>query len=393
MVLILLFTGWFSFASADSLVVDSLAISKDSISINLTVKPTKDMKPVVRDTVDEIVEEPTQHAIPETQQPRPQPRQDPVVRTDVPEEPVAQSDTLAHIAIVSEEPGTIRYDYLFGSLVLIVLAGFFLFRRRGSESTSPAIAISDEPVRRTNDAHPLDVGNMTIRLGQAQHLGMRRQQQDAFAMSDPAKSPFIAVIADGMGGMKNGAEASKLAIREFMSSLDVEATNRAVFQLGKESGEEEGTGTTLLAVFLEDRAMKWLSVGDSQIYLLRNKELSKVNTEHSYVLDLYQDVIRGQSDLSDARQHPEKDALTSFIGLKELTRIDQSRTAFPLKQADVILMCSDGLYRSLSDSEMVDILSGDSPNPAEELVKRAMAKNHPYQDNTTVITLQIDRIL
>ncbi len=280
-----------------------------------------------------------------------------------------------------------------GIVILIVFA--FTFRRRGSKA-SPSASVagsSDEPVRKANDAHQLDIGGMSVRLGQAQHLGMRRQQQDSFAMSDPAKSPFIAVIADGMGGMKNGAEASKLAIREFMSSLDVEAANRAVFQLGKESGEEEGTGTTLIAVFLEDRSMRWVSVGDSQIYLLRNKELSKVNTEHSYVLDLYQDVIRGQTDLSDARQHPEKDALTSFIGLKDLTRIDQSRIAFPLKQHDVILMCSDGLYRSLSNSEMIDILSSDTSNPADELVKRAMAKNQPYQDNTTVITLSITSIL
>ncbi len=364
--------GLISLVSTDSLAVDSLA------------KPSKDAKRiVVQDTVE----------LPRERTPRPEP----IETAEMPVEPEAQSDTLISMSIARENPVTesIGYDYVVGIGIVMLIALIMLFRRRksASKATDSAAGSSDEPVRRTNDAHPLEVGNMTIRLGQAQHLGMRRQQQDAFAMSDPAKSPFIAVIADGMGGMKNGAEASKLAIREFMSSLDVEATNRAVFQLGKDSGEEEGTGTTLLGVFLEDRAMKWLSVGDSQIYLLRNKELSKVNMEHSYVLDLYQDVIRGQSDLSDARQHPEKDALTSFIGLKELTRIDQSKTAFPLKQADVILMCSDGLYRSLSDSEIVDILSGDSPNPAEELVKRAMAKNHPYQDNTTVITLSITSIL
>jgi len=375
MVLILLLSGLIGFTTPDSLSV---------------VKPIKELKPVVRDSVDEIVEVPTQQAIPEVQQPRPQPRLDPVVTTDISEEPVVQPDTLVHVIIASEEPGTIRFDYVVGTLIVIVIAVVLLIRKRASKT--PVAVVTDEPVRKTNDAHVLDIGHMTIRLGQAQHLGMRRQQQDAFAMSDPAKSPFIAVIADGMGGMKNGAEASKLAIREFMGSLDVDAANRAVFKLGKETGEEEGTGTTLLAIFLENRSMKWVSVGDSQMYLLRNGELSKVNTEHSYVLDLYQDVIHGQSDLSNARQHPEKDALTSFIGLKELTRIDQSLRSFPLKKGDVILMCSDGLYRSLTDSEMIDILSGDASNPADELVKRAMAKNHPYQDNTTVITLQFQDI-
>lgn len=389
MVLILLLTGWLSFASSDSLVVDSI------------VKPIKDIKVTsVKDSLTQAEPEPAPDSTMPVRRDVPRestPRPEPIEALDVPGESQAEPDTMIQATITSENPvsDSTGYGTFIGIGIVILIALMMFFRRRGSASKAsvPSTGSSDEPVRKTNDAHSLQVDQMMIRLGQAQHLGMRRQQQDAFWMSDPATSPFIAVIADGMGGMKNGAEASKLAILAFMESLDVNAANRAVYELGKESGAEEGTGTTLLAVMFEDRSMNWICVGDSQIYLLRNGELSKVNVEHSYVLDLYQDVIRGQTDLSDARRHPEKDALTSFLGLKDLTRIDRSRTPFPLKQADVILMCSDGLYRSLSDSEMIDILSGDSPNPAEELVRRAMAKNHPYQDNTTVITLQIDQLL
>lgn len=160
-----------------------------------------------------------------------------------------------------------------------------------------------------------------------------------------------------------------------------------------DAGEAESTGTTLAAVLLTEARMGWISVGDSRIYLARGGELSTVNTEHSYLLDLYDDVIRGELDLATARQDPQKDALTSFVGLERLTRIDQSAPRFPLLEGDRILICSDGLYRALSDAEILAGLTSDSANPADDLVKQAMAKNLPHQDNTTVITLSIDRIL
>jgi protein phosphatase len=272
------------------------------------------------------------------------------------------------------------------------------WRRAQSTVDEP---VADEPVIRKNDGISIEAGGMSITVGQAQHLGMRRQQQDAFGLSDPEASPFIAVIADGMGGMKNGAEASRTAIREFLGAMGagqapvdaLQLANAAVYQIGVDAGEAEGTGTTLAAVFLADARMGWISVGDSQIYLARDGELSTVNAEHSYLLDLYVDVIREEMDLAKARLDPQKDALTSFVGLESLIKIDQSPPSFPLRTGDRIMICSDGLYRALDDNDILSILTSDRSNPADDLVKQAMAKNHPYQDNTTVITLSIDRIL
>jgi protein phosphatase len=265
----------------------------------------------------------------------------------------------------------------------------------------PEDSVSDEPVIRRNEGISLQAGGMELTVGQAQHLGMRRQQQDAFALSEASATPFVAALADGMGGMRNGAEASRTALREFLAAMAAGETpadalriaNTAVYQIGVDAGEAESTGTTLAAVLLADARMGWISVGDSQIYLSRGGELSTINAEHSYLLDLYQDVIRGELDLATARLDPQKDALTSFVGLESLTRIDQSPPRFPMLEGDRIMICSDGLYRALSEAEILAVLSSDSANPADDLVKQAMAKNFPHQDNTTVITLSIDRIL
>lgn len=391
MVLILLITGLSM--GFDASAVDSLRTEADTVAVNVFVKPRKTILPVRNDTASVRQQRPEPHAV-----------ATPVARPD--SVPSKDSDILAQPdssdLASSAEPSPFPMGAVAAGVLALAVIGFFALRKRKTLESSPIPSkkADDEPVVVKNEGIPVTAGGVSMTIGQAQHLGMRRQQQDAFGLSDPAASPFIAVLADGMGGMKNGAVASKTAIREFLASTTsgLSATqaahhaNSVVYQSGVDSGEAEGTGTTLAAVLISNGEMHWISVGDSQIYLLRNGELSKVNTEHSYLLELYQDVIRQQTDLSEARAHSQRDALTSFIGLQKLTQIDHSIHGFPLKSDDIIMVCSDGLYRALNDTELRSILSASHPNPADELVKRAMAKNHPYQDNTTVITLQIDRI-
>lgn len=265
--------------------------------------------------------------------------------------------------------------------------------------TDAAIVV-DEPQIRRNEGHRLTVGGATIVVCQAQHLGMRRQQQDAFGFSEPAASPFVAVVADGMGGMRNGAEASRLALREFLTAMaegrdpvaSVRRANEAVYHLGVEAGDPEGTGSTLAAVWLMDGAFGWICVGDSQIYRFRNGELALVNEEHSWFADLLDRVADGSMTLDQARSDPQKDALTSFIGREELHRIDRSRSPVPVAPGDRIMICSDGLYRVVGEEEIRGILSVDDDNPADRLLRLAMSKQHPHQDNTTVITLSIENL-
>lgn len=259
---------------------------------------------------------------------------------------------------------------------------------------------SDEPVVRRNDGHRIRVGGVDMLVCQAQHLGMRRQQQDAFGFSSPDSAPFFAVVADGMGGMRDGAEASRLAVRLFLGAVEagrpmrdaVTEANAAVYERGVAAGEPESTGTTLAAVRIEAASFHWISVGDSQIYRFRGGELALVNEEHSYQADLLDRVIDGRLDLQSAVHDPQKDALTSFIGRERLTLLDESLTPVPLAAGDVLLICSDGLYRALGIGEIRAVLASVDENPAEALLRLAMGKNLSHQDNTTIITLSIESL-
>lgn len=132
---------------------------------------------------------------------------------------------------------------------------------------------------------------MAYRFGNAQHLGARQQQQDAFGFSDPADEAFaahggfLAVVADGMGGLVHGDAASRAAVRGFLqcyrSKTDTESVSRAldrairaanldVTTLASSLGQSGEMGTTLIAAVLRGGELYWTSSGDSAIYLLRD---------------------------------------------------------------------------------------------------------------------------
>ncbi len=241
-------------------------------------------------------------------------------------------------------------------------------------------------------------GMYTYVVDASQHLGMRRSQQDAFRIV-PREDGLLAVVCDGMGGMKNGAEASATAIRVFCeaeadgASLEdaVEAANAAVYRLGADAGEAESTGTTLVAVRIRNGSMEWVSVGDSSCYLHRNHELHVVNLEHTYLRELYRMVIVQDGSVTEARRHPDGEALTQFIGMRTMTETDASKRPFPLQDADRILLCSDGLYRALNEKELADGLTASGSDAATRLVREALAKQISHQDNTTAITILIGK--
>lgn len=241
-----------------------------------------------------------------------------------------------------------------------------------------------------------------------QHIGARDNQEDAFAFSDLSDPKLVrecgilAVVADGMGGLSKGEEASQVAVntflREFMSKNDDEpiasclyrailVANAAVFDLAFNGEAVEDLGTTLVAVLVHMEQMYWISIGDSRIYLFREGRLEQLTTDHIYANHLQYDVDNGRITQKEADEHPERSYLTSYLGLVEVLEVDQSVAPLLLKPGDRILLCSDGLFDSLSDKDIEDTLKNGCLNAAEELVNQALRKENRHQDNVTVIVL------
>lgn len=246
----------------------------------------------------------------------------------------------------------------------------------------------------------------------AQHIGSRSEQQDSFGFSDPSQSSFVehggivAVVADGMGGLAHGSDASQTAVSGFLRAYEakspdepipdallrsIRVANDAVTALARAADARNGLGTTLAAAVLHKESLYWISAGDSRVYFHRDGNLTCLTTDHIYAADLSEQVTKGEITQAAAMTHPERASLTSYLGLDNLPKVEHSRRPFPVESGDSVLICSDGLYRALSDDEIAAGLKNDAPHVCELLVDRALAKALPAQDNMTVLALKCRR--
>jgi protein phosphatase len=252
---------------------------------------------------------------------------------------------------------------------------------------------------------------MRFSPGNAQHAGARSEQQDAFGFSDPNNAAFVAhagvaaVVADGMGGLAHGGDASKTAVQVFLDAYAIKTqtepipdalvrsirrANQAVADLARDKGDKNHLGTTLAAMVMHEEWLYWVSAGDSRVYVYRDGRVTRVTADHTYAADLDVDVTRGKITREQALHHPERDSLTSYLGLDQLPKVERSLRPFPLKVGDCALICTDGLYRSLSDDEIAATLGRDAHNSCESLIESALAKKNPRQDNVTVVALRCE---
>jgi len=249
---------------------------------------------------------------------------------------------------------------------------------------------------------------MRIIPGNAQHIGSRKEQQDDFGFSDIDDPTFVshggvlALLTDGMGGLSKGREASLIAKNSMLSQYEKKsiaesmpealnrsliAANSAVLEMARLNGMEGEVGTTLVAAAIKDKELYWVSVGDSRIYLWRDGKMTQLSMDHDFGLHLSREVMKGRISPKEAENHPERDALVSYLGLQELTEIDRNEEPFILEVGDRILLCSDGLYNGISLKDISQLISGHPQNAADALIEAVIAKGTHNQDNVTVAIL------
>jgi protein phosphatase len=241
-------------------------------------------------------------------------------------------------------------------------------------------------------------------------VGKRSSQQDAARVSESytyaADRRIIAVLCDGMGGLAGGERASGYCVEkmyEVFNSVNaeqdiprfygmmVEALDKHVKEMTNENGEPLGAGTTLVSVIVDDGRLYRASVGDSRIYIISDAGIMCLTRDHNYGMILNEQVKRGMISRQAAQEHPKREALISYIGMGGVRCADIDEKPFRLQDGDRILLCSDGLYRSLSEIEMAEIVrsaDNDMEAAARMLVQSAVGKGKSSQDNTTAIVIK-----
>lgn len=255
----------------------------------------------------------------------------------------------------------------------------------------------------------LDSNPTEIQSGISSVIGSRKSQQDAARTDNEymyhENNVFLAVMCDGMGGMKGGEEASNLCVTKMFEAfycVDVKGKvpsffkfmvdniDKMIHNLTDENGKSLHSGSTMTSVIIEKNSLYWVSVGDSRIYLKRGKEMMCVTVDHNYKMLLDKKVKQGLITQQQADTDPEREALVSYIGMGGVQYIDINPNPFKLINGDCVLLCSDGLYRTLSNDEMMSIMDSysDIQQAAEALTSLAISKGKKNQDNTTAVILK-----
>lgn len=242
-----------------------------------------------------------------------------------------------------------------------------------------------------------------------QGIGSRERQEDAWALVNAEdvtqirQSGLLALVADGMGGMQGGAQASAVAVQTMVEDFQrmdrtqplapqltdsLRRANQRVYDLLRGAG-----GSTAVACVCFDEQLFYAGVGDSFLYLLRQGQLIRLNREQNVLHRCYQDLIRrGCVDPSLAQDVPQKQAVTQFLGLDQLDEIDWLRRALPLQDGDVLLLCSDGVGGVLSPGEISVCLNLPYASDACGALQEAiLGKRRPDQDNFTAVVIRCGR--
>lgn len=321
---------------------------------------------------------------------------------------LAQTETSQKIPSFLENLSLLPWWGYVIILVLVVGCIYLISRKLKGKSRS------NQGLNHDKKNEPITVRrqNLAVIPGNAQAIGSREEQQDAFGFSDINDEHFmseygvLAVLADGMGGLHGGREASHIAVQAFLEdylhsrentsipeklTTSLEAANEKVLQFAYENQLLGGIGTTLIASVVFQNQLYWLSVGDSRIYLIQGESITQLTIEHKYAKELDELAALGEITQEEAKHDPQRDSLTSFLGLEKLELLDVSMEPIPLQKGDSIILCSDGLYGSVSNEEILEVCRYlPTQEAAEELISIALSKQLSHQDNATVAILTID---
>lgn len=248
-----------------------------------------------------------------------------------------------------------------------------------------------------------------IEFGARTDVGRARENnEDCFRV---ASEIGLFVLSDGMGGRSSGEVASRLAAetvimqcRAASANLSlplagaqlegasqagnrlasaIQSANSVVYQASQEDADLRGMGATVVAVMVSEERASIAHAGDSRAYRLRNSELERLTRDHSFIEE---QVRRGLMTQREASSSTLQNVLMRAIGIEPEIEVEVNEELFA--EGDVLLLCSDGLTKELSDAQIASVLANaERPDAAaEQLVD--LANEAGGGDNITVIVLR-----
>lgn len=235
----------------------------------------------------------------------------------------------------------------------------------------------------------------------------RRGNEDSFFLSDEM---LLYIVADGMGGHNAGEVASRIVVEtlrnhmkkydgkkpgekkpDFDDGLSIKANfllsgihlaNKTIYNQAQENPAQQGMGSTLAAICLDNNMLITANVGDSPIYLIRNSEIKEIYVPHTVMAEHAAMAPEGAKPLAKRFQH----MLTRGMGVQEI--VEPSISEFPVLKNDIFVLCSDGLSDNVPPEEICQMAIKEPPDAACRSFVNLSNRRRGH-DNITVIVLKI----
>lgn len=230
---------------------------------------------------------------------------------------------------------------------------------------------------------------------------VRDHNEDSVVIVENYNKEILLAVADGMGGHNAGEVASSIAITHLgkrfkeVASVGnkedainwlqetVSEINVLIYKYTEEHPESTGMGTTLVTAILTNNFLLIGNIGDSSGFVVKNKKLHKITTDHTLVNLL---VKSGELTEEEAKDHPKKNVLMKALGA--ITNVEMD--IFDVeKDVDGIFLCSDGVTNMLEPAIIEKVINDKSD--VEEKVKKIIFKcnNRGGNDNISVAYLEL----
>ncbi len=243
---------------------------------------------------------------------------------------------------------------------------------------------------------------MKFSIYQNSRQGPRSYNQDRLAYSY-SKDALLLVLADGMGGHRNGEVAAQLAVKTltdafqrlavpFLSSpakflIDhIQQVHDMIDNVTQRDELIESPRTTIVVAIIQRGFLYCAHVGDSRLYHFRDGHLLFRTEDHSVVQSLYK---KGMITKEEMATHPYKNKVYNCLGGETPPQIDLS-DRFELLEGDTILLCTDGVWGVLSDQQIKDIVQQHAviADATNKLMDSAEFASDEKGDNMSAIGLQ-----
>lgn len=241
--------------------------------------------------------------------------------------------------------------------------------------------------------------------------GLVRKTNEDSLLIVPELNLFV--VCDGMGGHSAGEVASRTAVGSIAATFNINSpeladdpllnldadlppladtlvkavrlANRRVYNRSSIDTNLSGMGTTVAGVIFADKLISIAHVGDSRVYVYRNRKLTPLTEDHSWVAEVQ---AAGNVSKKTASSLVNKNIITRALGIRESVEVDIRLEEYQV--GDVYVLCSDGLCGYSTDSEIEDVViscKGDPKKSVNNLIR--MANERGGSDNVTVICVKV----